>query len=378
MMVAQNGPSAPIAPAGTWSPGGRGEGQASVSDVGASQPARLRTPPGGPAVVRRPWSRYLRTIALFALTLWAVVTLVFLLPRLMPGDPLQGLDNPDSGTFVYDPQIRTKVAAYYGLDRPLASQYGAYLSGLMHGDLGWSISQNTPVGALIVGRLPWTLLLTGSALALSSTISFFAGVSAAWRRGGLTDRTLIVSLSAARAIPEYAIASVLLVCFAVLVPVFPTAGAQTPFARYPSTFAAVSDVLRHLALPLAALTLGLAANKFLMVRNTVISTLGEDYMLLARAKGLPLRLLKYRHSGRNVLLPFITALGVQAGFAVGGSLFVEAVFAYPGMGSLIDGAVTARDYPLLQGSFLVLALVVLLANLIVELAYSAVDPRVAQ
>lgn len=329
------------------------------------------------AVGHRPWSRYLGTIGLFALTLWAVVTLVFLLPRLMPGDPLRGLDNPDSGTFVYDPQTRAKVAAFYGLDQPLASQYGAYLSGLVHGDLGWSISQNTPVGTLIAGRLPWTLLLVGGALALSSTISFFAGVSAAWRRGGLVDRTLIVSLSAARAVPEYAIASILLICFAVLIPVFPLGGAQTPFARYPSTFAALSDVLGHLALPLAALTLGLAANKFLIVRNTVISTLGEDYMLLARAKGLPERQLKYRHSGRNALLPFVAALGVQVGFVVGGALFVEAVFTYPGMGTLVDGAVTARDYPLLQGSFLVLALVVLLVNLIVELAYSSIDPRVA-
>lgn len=312
------------------------------------------------------------------MTLWAVTTFVFLLPRLMPGDPLQGLDNPDSGTFVYDPQVRARVAAYYGLDQPLISQYGAYLSGLAHGNLGWSISQNTPVDTLIVARLPWTLLLMGSALVLSSTISFLAGVSAAWRRGGTVDRALIVSLSAARAIPEYALASLLLVCFAVLIPAFPQAGAQTPFARYPSMLAAVADVLRHLVLPLLALTLGLAANKFLIVRNTAISTLGQDYMLLARAKGLPVRLLKYRHSGRNVLLPFMTALGVQAGFAVGGSLFVEAVFAYPGMGSLIDAAVTGRDYPLLQGSFLVLAVVVLVANLVVELAYGAVDPRVAQ
>lgn len=337
-----------------------------------------RTLNAGPAATRRPWSRYLGTVALYGLTLWAVVTLVFLLPRLMPGDPLQSLDNPDSGSFVYDPQIRAKVAAYYGLDLPLISQYQAYLWGLVRGDLGWSISQNSPVGTLIAQRLPWTLLLTGSALVLSSVIGFVAGLSAAWRRGGPVDRILIVLLSAARSIPQYALASMFLVGFAVLLPLFPMAGAQTPFARYPSTVASVFDVLYHLALPLAALTLGLAAHTFLIVRNTAISTLGEDYMLLARAKGLPPRLLRYRHSGRNVLLPFLTALAVQAGFAVGGSLFVETVFAYPGMGSLIDDAVTARDYPLLQGTFLVLALVVLLANLVVELAYSSVDPRVAR
>jgi peptide/nickel transport system permease protein len=128
---------------------------------------------------------------------------------------------------------------------------------------------------------------------------------------------------------------------------------------------------------MTALTLGLAANKFLIVRNSAISTLGEDYMVLARAKGLPPRLLKYRHSGRNVLLPFLTALGVQVGFAVSASLFVEKVFSYPGIGTLVDSAVTARDYPLLQGLFVMLALVVIAANFLVDLAYKWVDPRVA-
>ncbi|OGO54022.1 MAG: hypothetical protein A2V85_12315 [Chloroflexi bacterium RBG_16_72_14] len=308
--------------------------------------------------------------------MWAVVTLVFLLPRLMPGDPLSALDDPDSGTFIYDDHARAKVAAYYGLDQPLIAQYADYLSDLAHGDLGWSISQSAPVSRLIASRLPWTLLLMGSAVIISSLISFALGVTAGWRRGGRLDRALIVGSSAARAVPEYAMASLLLVLFAVLVPIFPLAGAMTPFARYASPFAAAGDVLRHLALPLAALSLGLLGNKFLLVRNSVIGTLGEDYMLLARAKGLPPRMLKFHHSGRNILLPFITVLGVQLGFAAGGSLFVEAVFAYPGMGTLVNGAVVARDYPLLQGTFLVLALVVLLANLLVELAYGAVDPRV--
>jgi len=333
---------------------------------------------GGPRPARRSLSGYLRTVGLYGLTMWAVVTFVFLLPRLMPGDPLQGLDSPDSGTFIYDPQTRAKVAAYYGLDQPLSSQYASYLVDLLHGDLGWSISQNAPVATLIAGRLPWTLLLMGSAIALSSLISFHLGVTAGWRRGGRLDRALIVSSSAARAIPEYAMASLLLVAFAVLVPVFPQAGGYTPFARHATPIAAAADVLRHLALPLAALTLGLAGNKFLLVRNSVISTLGEDYILLARAKGLPQHLLKYRHSGRNIMLPFLTILGIQIGFAAGGSLFVEAVFAYPGMGTLVNGAVTARDYPLLQGTFLVLALVVLVANLVIELLYGAVDPRVAR
>jgi peptide/nickel transport system permease protein len=328
-------------------------------------------------VTRRRLATSARTVALYAVTLWAVVTVVFVLPRMIPGDPLQALDQPDSSTYVYDAQVRAKVAAYYGLDKPLVSQYRSYLSGLAHGDLGWSISQNAPVSRLIRLRIPWTLLLMGGALAVSSTVGFVAGVTAAWRRGGAVDRGLLVSLSAARAVPEYAMGIALLVGFAVFLPLFPLAGARTPFARYPTPFDAVGDVLRHLVLPLAALTTGLVSNKFLIVRNTMISTLGEDYMVLARAKGLPRRLLKYRHAGRNVLLPFLTVLGVQAGLAVGGSLLVEQVFAYPGMGTLLGTAVTARDYPLLQGGFLVLALVTLVANLVIELVYTRIDPGVA-
>jgi peptide/nickel transport system permease protein len=173
-------------------------------------------------------------------------------------------------------------------------------------------------------------------------------------------------------------ASALLILFAVTWPVFPQAGAQRAFADYASPLDAVGDVLLHLALPLTALTVGLAANKFLIVRSTVIATLGQDYMMLARAKGLSRRLLKYRHSGRNALLPFVTAFGIQAGFAVGGSLFVEAIFNYPGMGTLVGRAVDGRDYPLLQGCFLFFAVVVLLVNLAVELTYTKLDPRVGR
>lgn len=306
------------------------------------------------------------------------MTLVFLLPRMLPGDPLRQLDDPESGTFVHDPKVRERIQAYYGLDKPLVDQYRTYLSDLTHFEFGWSISQNAPVATLMRRRLPWTLLLSGAALLVSSVISFLAGVTAAWNRNRLADRALIVVLSAARAIPEYALAAALLIVFGVIYPLFPQAGAHAAFPNYGSAWEAVTDVLNHLALPLTSLTLGLMANKFLIMRNTVIATLGEDYMVLARAKGLSRRVLKYRHSARNALLPFVTALGVQAGFAVGGSLLVETIFVYPGMGTLVERAVSGRDYPLLQGCFLLLAVVVLLANLLVELAYSRLDPRVVE
>ena len=333
------------------------------------------TPAERPAAVRSPWTAYAHTVGLYLVTLWAVVTLVFVLPRALPGDPLQSLDDPESGTYVEDNRSRELVAAYYGLDKPLLSQYRSYLGDLADGELGWSISQKTPVSDLIGRRLPWTLLLVGSSLALASIISFLAGMTAAWRRGSVVDKALIVSLSTARAIPEYAIASMLLIGFAVFYPVLPMAGGQRPCAEYRSFLDAAADIFDHAVLPVSALTIGLVDSKFLIVRNTAIATLGEDYMLLARAKGLPPRLLKYRHSGRNVMLPFLTALGVQVGFAVSASLFVETVFAYPGIGTLINSAVTARDYPLLQGTFLMLALAVIVANFVVDMAYRWLDPR---
>jgi len=317
-----------------------------------------------------------RTVLLYALTLLIAATLIFLLPRLMPGDPLSALDDPDSGIFIRDEQVREQVLSAYNLDGSLGEQYLGYLSGLAGGDLGWSIAANRPVGEMIGGALPWTLLLVGPALLLSALVSFVAGLAAAWHRGSRTDRSIVTGLTVLRSVPEYAIALLVLILFAIVLPLFPLAGGRTPFADHPSWWTQAGDVLHHLVLPLAALTLSSLGAKFLLVRNTAISALGGDYMLLARAKGLPVRVQRSRHVGRNAVLPFLTMLGVQVGFAVGGALFVEVVFAYPGMGTLILAAVEARDFPVLEAAFLTLATTVLTANLVIELLYARLDPRV--
>ena len=317
-----------------------------------------------------------RAIVLYAVTLLIVVTVIFAIPRAMPGDPIAAREDPTDSLYVSDPAARERMLAYYGLDKPLVVQYREYLGRIVTGDFGWSISRNMPVRELIGKHLPWTLLLMGTALTLSSAISFLAGIGAAWRRGGARDRALVVAMTSARAVPEYAIAAVLLIVFAVLWPILPLYGAKTPFAEYASPLALVLDVARHLVLPAGALTLGLMGNKFLLVRNTTIGVLGQDYIVLARAKGLSDRRLKFHHAGRNALLPFLTVLGIQVGFAVGGSVFVESVFAYPGMGTLILRAVEQRDYPVLEGCFLTLATTVLLANLLIELIYARLDPRI--
>lgn len=314
-------------------------------------------------------------VAFYGATAFLVVSIVFLLPRAMPGDPLLARVDSSDTLFVIDDEGRDRFRAYYGLDEPLLAQYRNYLGSIARGDLGWSIGRSAPVRELIAAHLPWTLLLVGTALALSALIGFFAGIAAAWRRGRAGDRLLLVTLTGTRAMPEYVLGTLLLILLAVVVPAFPLAGARTPFAVHESAVAAVIDVAYHLVLPATALTLGLLGGKFLLVRNTAISALGQDYMELARAKGLPERLLKYRHAGRNALLPFLTVLGIQTGFAVGGAVFVETIFGYPGMGTLILRALDERDYPVLEGSFLVLAGCVLLVNLAVDLTYGRLDPR---
>lgn len=319
----------------------------------------------------------MRAVGLHTIAFLAVVSLVFALPRAMPGDPLAALLDRSSASYLPDPAVRDRLEAQYGLDRPVVEQYLGYLADLGRLDLGWSIERRTSVTSLVGRHLPWTLLLLGTALLLSAALSFFAGVSAAWHRGRARDRALLVAMAGSRSMPPYAVAALLLLAFAVLLPVFPLSGATTAFADYGSIWARLADVGRHLALPATALTIVLFGPTFLLVRNTTVSVLGEDYMLLARAKGLPTRILKYHHAGRNALLPFVTMLGAELGFVIGPLIFVEAVFAYPGMGSLVLRAVTARDYPVLEAAFLVFAVLALCANLVVELVYARLDPRTA-
>ncbi|HLF41204.1 MAG TPA: ABC transporter permease [Acidimicrobiia bacterium] len=318
------------------------------------------------------WPRAaLRIFVRYAITLAAIIVIVFALPRAMPGDPLAVYDSVETPL---TPDARAALEEFYGLDRPLPDQFRAFVSHLFRGDLGHSIASGMPVDDLVRDRLPWTMLLAATALLAASAVSFGAGLTAAWRRGGRKDRALVTGMVAVNSIPEYAIAAVFMLAFAFVFPVFPTTGARAPFPTYATPLHEIGDIAFHLALPAAALTLSLLGTKFLLVRNTVLSALGQEYMLLARAKGLSDRRIKYHHAGRNAVVPFLTVLGMQAGFAIGGSLFVETVFAYPGMATLIRSAIDNRDFPVLDASFLVLAVVVLLANLLVELVVARLDP----
>jgi peptide/nickel transport system permease protein len=312
------------------------------------------------------------------ISLWAILTLNFLLPRWLPGDPLAALLDPESSNYVFNSQVREALEAYYGLDRPLTQQYTTYLSGAFTGDLGQSIRLNQPVANLLREHLPWTLLLTLSALGIASLVGIVSGSEAAWRRGSVADKALVTTSIIASNAPVFFTGMILLIIFGVKLDWLPLAGGRTPFARYDTTWDAVQDYGKHLVLPALTLTLALVGSKFLLVRNTMIGVLGEDYMFVARAKGLPAGRIKHRHALRNAILPFIHHLAAHASFALTGALFIETLFNYPGIGRLIFESVVARDYPVIQGVFLVVSGLVLSANLLADWLTYRLDPRIRE
>ncbi len=314
----------------------------------------------------------------YLMTLWVVLTLNFLLPRLLPGDPLAALLDPESSDYVFNAEVRGALEAYYGLDQPLPVQYATYLAGMVTGDLGRSIRLNRPVGELLAGHLPWTLLLTGTALGTASILSLLVGAEAAWKHGTVTDRVLTTASIIAGNAPVYFVGMMLLILFGAELGWLPLAGGRTPFAHYDNTWAALTDLGKHLILPAVTLTLSLLGAKFLLVRNQMVGILSEDFMLVARAKGLKPARIKWSHALRNALLPFVAHLAAHAGLAITGAVFIETLFQYPGMGRLIFEAVGARDYPVIQGVFVVVAIVVLTANLLADLLNSRLDPRLAE
>ncbi len=316
-----------------------------------------------------------RNVVTYAIALVFILMLNFLLPRLMPGDPLMAIYG-DEALIAMTTELKAHLVERFALDEPLWQQLGAYFLALFQGELGHSYYYNAPVLSVILGRLPWTLLLVGTSLVLSTILGIVLGIESGWRRGSKTDRAMLAGLMSLNGFPDFFLGMLLLILFGVTLGIFPLAGALTPYSGL-SGIALVLDVLRHLFLPVTALTLAHLASGYLLTRNTMITVLKEPYMLTAKAKGLSERILKYRHAGRNSMLPVVTRTGIWIGRMVTGALFVELVFAYPGIGYLTYEALLARDYPIIQGVFLMVAIFVLVANFLVDLSYPKLDPRVS-
>ncbi|MCS7198498.1 MAG: ABC transporter permease [Candidatus Bipolaricaulota bacterium] len=312
-------------------------------------------------------------LASYVLVLLLAITLNFLLPRLMPGTPLRFFVGDDVALLSQE-SVR-ELMAQHRLDRPLWEQYLHYLWQLVQGDLGYSYQERKPVLAVLLERLPWTLLLTGTALVLSTAIGVTMGALAAWRHGSAFDALVLSLFVLLDSMPSFWVGMIFIAVFAAHLGWFPIFGAQTPWAAL-TGWEYLLDILKHLVLPVLTLTLTTISGTFLVTRSAMLGVLGEDYIRTARSKGLSEFRVLYRHALRNGMLPVVTVFMINLGFLVSGATVVETVFSYPGLGRLLYEAVLQRDYPLMQGAFLLITVSVLIANLCADLLYSRVDPRV--
>jgi peptide/nickel transport system permease protein len=315
----------------------------------------------------------LRRAVQAAVTFLVSLGLLFVLMRAAPGDPLSRLteNRPIS------PREIAVLRARYGLDQPVGSQLVSFLKGLSRGDLGVSIEYGRPVTALLAERLPATLLLGGSVLLLNFTVGLWLGVRQAIRRGRREDRWLTTLSLAGYAMPSFWLGLVLAWLLGIHWRLLPAAGMQDPLlSSEAGAVERATDVLRHLLLPAVTLSVVSIAATMRHQRSAMIEILRLPYVLTARAKGLSERAVTWRHAWRNALFPVITLFGLWLPVLVSGSVFVEAVFAWPGLGSLAAGAVGSRDYPLLMGSSLLVAGLVVASAFATDLAYAVLDPRV--
>ena len=301
-----------------------------------------------------------RRLLLTLPVLWVVVSVVFLLIHLVPGDPI--VQMLGEGATASDISVLRHA---YGLDTPLPEQYARYLTGVVHADLGQSLRLHDSVVHLILDRYPYTLALTAASLLLGLVVSIPAGVLSALYRNRWQDRTLGVVSLVGLSFPNFALGPILILIFSIRLGWLPVSGPGTDLPSF----------LAHLVLPAVTLGLGLAAILTRMVRTAMLEELGQDYIRTARAKGLTENQVVYRHALRNALVPILTVVGLQFGSLLAGAIVTETIFSWPGIGRLTLSAISNRDYALVQGSILAIGLTYVAVNLLTDVAYSVANPR---
>lgn len=312
-----------------------------------------------------------RRTAYAILGVFVAITLNFFLFRVLPGSAASDLAHAPGAS----PNLVRSLEIQFGLDKPKWEQYFIYLEQLAHGNLGVSFHYNQPVSGLLVTALGNTLLMIGFGTAIAIAVGLASGVVAAARRGRASDHVTSSLAMAFWAMPAQWLALILLVAFSAYLP---TNGMSDPFLLNPSPVEKVMDVFRHMLLPSLAVALTAYGGLTLIARSAVLDSLGADYMLTARAKGLPNSKIIINHALRNALLPITTFIALAVGNIVGGNILIESVFSWPGIGRATYEAVTARDYPMLQGAFLVVTLSVVFCNYVADLLYLKLDPRIAR
>ena len=316
---------------------------------------------------------FLKRFAHMIFVLWAVATILFFMFRTMPGTPL--------AAFIYNTTTLEQQEALirqFGLDKSLGEQYWLFLINLAQGDLGQSFFFKKPVVEVVMEVFPNSVILTLTSLIIAYIFGIVAGAYLAWRRGSLVEGMGIPFVLTTRAAPEFWLGMVLLAYFSFHLGWFPSGGANSSGSNWDSNWQRVTslDYLSHLALPAITLAIYLQGLPLLLMRSNMLNVLQEEFITMARMKGLSTWTIVMRHAARNALLPVATAFALGIGGAVGGNVVVETVFSWPGIGRLLVNAVAASDYPLAQGAFLMITAVLVVMNFIADVTYHLLDPRV--
>jgi ABC-type dipeptide/oligopeptide/nickel transport system permease component len=313
----------------------------------------------------------LKRIGFAIVTVFVAVTINFVLFRLAPGTAVTNLSRVPHAT----QQLRHALEVQFGLDKSKWQQYVIYLKQLAHGNLGISYANEQPVSTNLRIALINTLPMVTLGTVFAIVFGIFTGVIAAWRRGTKTEGLTVSTALAFYAMPTQWLGLMLIIIFA---GVFPTGGMTNEFLLNPPFWAHVKDLASHMFLPALTLGLVLYGEYTLIVRSAMLETLGEDYILTARAKGLKPRTIVRKHALRNAMLPITTLIALSLGYIVAGAILIETVFSWPGIGRAVYEAVLQRDYPMLQGAFLILTLSVIFFNLVADLVYFRLDPRITE
>jgi peptide/nickel transport system permease protein len=320
---------------------------------------------------------FARRAFFYLITAWTAITLNFVLPRIMPGDPVSAMLRKFHGQL--GPDAVFALRQLFGQDnRSLWQQYVSYWAKLFHGDLGTSITNYPSSVFSVIGQsAPWTLALIGVCTVLSFVLGTALGIFVGWRRGTWVD-SLVPVTSFISSIPYFWFALVAVYFLGLEFGWFPLSGGYDLGLDVGPTGSFIGSALYHAVLPALTIIVSSIGGWLLGMRNMMVTTLSEDYVLLAEAKGLSRRRIIYTYAARNAMLPSLASFAMSLGFVIGGSIVTEIVFSYPGLGYVLYQAVSGQDYPLMQGIFLVIILTVLIANLIVDFIYVLLDPRTRQ
>ncbi|WP_029145437.1 ABC transporter permease [Microbacterium luticocti] len=321
---------------------------------------------------------FLRRAVFYLFTAWAAITINFFLPRMMKGDPVSAFIASNQGRI--SPEAIDSLKILFGLDNHMSlwQQYVQYWGLLLHGDLGRSFSRGlAPVTDVIGAALPWTVGLVGLATIISFVLGTAFGAIIGWRRGSKADLAVPFATFFST-VPYFWMGLIAIAVFSSTLGWFPASHAYGKGSDPGFTFSFIGDVIAHGTLPALTIVISSLGGWILGMRNMMITVLDEDFVTVAQAKGLPRGQVLWRYAARNAMLPQLSSFALSLGFIVSGTIVMELVFSYPGVGKLLLDATTAKDYPLMQGLFLVITLTVLVANILADVAYAILDPRTRQ